>query len=80
MSRHKGIIRKVIIGSEYGDNAMYFKVGNYINNGKVLIERIIKTAPYTYEMWVIEDDERKLWKTWEYMPITIENNLDFSEE
>lgn len=70
-------IRKISIGTD-PMNAMHYQVGSYVMKGSHLIQYIERTED-GYDIWIRnEANETYKWKTVNnYMPVTIEHNLDF---
>ena len=75
----KGIIRKIVVGNEYRKDSMHYRVKGEVGAGQAVIERIVHVAPKVYQVWVIKDGERLIWKQLENLPVHVEFDLDFSE-
>jgi hypothetical protein len=72
------LIRKISIGSDYKNGAMHYIVGQDVLNGTHKIHHIGRdNATGNLEIWIERDDEVKKWKSFENMPVSTENNIDF---
>jgi hypothetical protein len=72
------LIRKISIGSDYKNGAMHYIVGQDVLNGTHKIHHIGRdNETGNFEIWIERDDEVKKWKSFENMPVSTENNIDF---
>ena len=72
-------IKKITVGPDIKDG-MHYRVDQEISNKENKIVDIKRTEPRTYQIWVRSTDgtqEVKLWREFEYMPVSIEYNLDY---
>ena len=72
-------IKKIVVGPD-PKNGMHWSVGQEVSRGDNEITKIEQTAPRTYRIWVKSTNgsqEVKIWREYEYMPVSIEYNLDY---
>lgn len=72
-------IRRIVVGPDVKDG-MGYSVGQTVSRGANEIVQIKRSAERVYEIWVRSTDgskEVKFWRKYEYMPVSIEYNLDY---
>lgn len=73
-------IKKIVVGPDIKDG-MHYSVGQIVSRGANEIVQIKKSSERVYQIRVKSTDgsnEVKLWREFEYMPVSIENNIDYA--
>lgn len=72
------IIRKLIIGKEYTDNAMSYAVGQKVFRGKYVIDSILANEDGSHTIYITDKGEIMAWKQiHKDVATTLEYSLDF---
>ena len=73
------IIRKIVIGKDYTDNAMSYAVGQKVYHRQYMINSIVQDDDYKVIIYIEKDGEIMIWKYInEHMPYVLEYSLDFT--